>query len=125
MKIAKFDRKNLKDIRLQINSELEKMSKKLGIQFSIGNISFQEKSFTTKMSAVLAGDSAEAAKIEFEKNCWRAGVNKDMFGKVISYAGKSYKICGIKPRSWKRPILAERNGSQYKFAKDFAEKFTS
>ena len=124
-KIKKFDRKNLKQIRMQINTELEKMSKKLGIQFSIGNISFQEQSFTTKMTAVLAGNSEDAERIAFEKDCWRAGVDKDMFGKVINYGNKSYRICGIRPRSWKQPIIAERNGSKYKFAKEFAEKFSS
>jgi|GEM_PF-3635248 hypothetical protein len=50
-------------------------------------------------------DGKTVEQVEFERHASSFGLNADLFGKEIILKGKTYHISGIRPASWKRPII--------------------
>lgn len=111
----KFDRATLRMLRPDIEEALKGVGEKHGITFTFNNIRFSDDMFSTRLEARVGENSDDHAKADWDKNCWRFGLKPEDFGKTFSYAGTSYKIVGIKPRSRKFPVIAENlAGKKYK-----------
>lgn len=112
-KITQFNRTNLKAVNDEINDVLSKVLEKYGLSVKLGDISFDDNSFKTKLT-VSTGSKSDSLKRDFEKHAPKFGLKKSDFGKTINWSGEVFKIVGIKPRSTKYPLLAEKKGVVYK-----------
>jgi len=119
MKIESFTKSNLKSVRTEIETALNKVGEKLGISLSIGNISFNADQFTSKLTANSTTDKGEVNQKEWDRFCLFTSFDKDDFGKSFIQGGTTYTICGVKARSRKYPILAKNaSGTTYKFGEE-------
>ncbi len=118
MKITKFDKSNLEQVRAVINAALKTAMADLGLSSSIAKITYGERDFHCKLT-VVCGSETDAARREFEKFAPLMGIDVDAFGKVFMVNGQMFEAVGIKPRSPKYPIIGEdENGEKYKFSAD-------
>ena len=113
--IKTFNKSNLNQVRTDINSALKEVENKYGIKLDIGNISYNGSLFTTKLKAfATGGDDTNVGKIEWDRNCYKFGSKKGDFGRTIKFMGETFTVSGIKPRSSKYPVLADKGGKTYK-----------
>jgi hypothetical protein len=103
--ITKFDKANLKNIREDISAILSSYAKENGIEIKIGNISFNEGSFTTKMEAKVKGaKTKDDAVLDFMMAT--KGLNK------TSKCGKTLVAYNTRGKAY--PFIYEDAGKKYK-----------
>ena len=120
-KITQIDRTSARTIQTAFAQFLKTFGKDLGVVGSIGSGRYDPRSIRFKVELSLADTSGlvDKAKDDFEFYCSRFGLAKDDWGKRFLSRGSSYVICGIKPSSYKYPILGRSaRGTVYKFASD-------
>jgi len=66
MKIVNFDRKNLKEVRAAIDAALVTALADFGLTAKLGNISFLESEFSSKLTVSIGG-ADDAERNQFEK----------------------------------------------------------
>ncbi len=95
MKIESFNKNNLSEVRAQIQEKLNEL-KELGLIIELGNISYSDLTFTTKMTCALssAGNKYSA---EFMKKYMIHGMSKEHLGKTFMLNGQKHKFIGFKP----------------------------
>jgi len=107
-KLNSFNDSNLKEMRNEINSALENISKKYGVDFNLGNISFDLSSFKTKLECRISQiNGKKSEQIHFEKYCWKFNLDKSYFGKTFEYQKRKYKIIDCKERKGQYPIICK------------------
>lgn len=117
MKIQNFNKQNLPELRKEINEALLLVSQKYGVSFDLGNISFNDESFTSKLTCTLVNKVAEESgikvnakwKADFDKNAWMHGL-KDHFMKSFTMRNAEYVIVGMQPR---KPNIIAKKGEGY------------
>jgi len=121
-KITIMDRAAARTLQNAFNKFLKDFGEDLGIvATTTGGGRFDSRSLKVKVQLTLADTSVmvDAAKNDFEFYCSRFGLSKNDWGKPFLSRGKSYTICGIKPSSYKYPILGKSpKGTTYKFTAD-------
>jgi hypothetical protein len=123
-KIKMIDRSSAREIHTAFEKFLKNFGKDYGVVASCGNGRFDSRSIRFKVEIVVAGavdtsSLVDKAKTDFEFYASRFGLSKDDWGKRFLSRGKSYTICGIKPSSYKYPILGKSpRGAVYKFTAD-------
>ena len=117
-----FTRQNLRQVRADLILALSKVEIAHGITIEVGGIRFQPDSFRVRLEAKTSAtgntsiDKTDHAKKEFELYAPSFGIKPAVFGTTFSYRGKTYTVCGIKPRSFKFPVLATSDrGKMFKF----------
>lgn len=115
-KITKFDKSNLATVRADINALLAAYSKKSGIELNIGNISFSEGEFTTKLNAKLPNVKT-IDDVILESRVKALGL------KTTSKCGK--KLVGYNTRAKAYPFVFENNGKKYKCSTEQAKFYFS
>ena len=100
-----FTKDNLNDIRKELNDVLQRYGVTKDIDFQIGNITFENDSFRTTLKAFNVAGGIDSSQVEFDKWCYKFGVEKNWYGKDITFQGKQYRIAGIKPRARKYPVV--------------------
>ena len=114
--ITKFDKSNLKNIRADISALLSAYAKENGIEIKIGNISFDDGSFTTKMEAKVKGaKTKEDSALEFIMAS-RGFVKTSKCGKTL---------VGYNSRSKAYPFIFESAGKKYKCSEQGAVMYFS
>lgn len=122
--IKTFDKTNLKSVRAEIDTALASVGKKLGIALKIGNISYSEEAFHTKLEAFVvtkdaSGKSPAEVKMiqELKKYGFMFNVDESHLGKTFSSNGETFKFAGIKPSRPKYPVVGTsvRTGKSFKF----------
>ena len=120
--IKRFDKTNLKEMRGAINDALKVVSGNYNVELKIGNISYQETGFTTKLSVNLVLDGKVQTKEarDFERLAELAGCKFPM-GFGFESNGSKHIVSGFSSRSSKYPIIAKNldNEQTYKFKLDF------
>jgi len=121
----KFEKKDIGEIRKDIDNALKVVSKKHGITFKIGTIRFESANFRTKLECICNG-SVKAGngenliiRKEWDDNCWKWNLKPEDFGKEFTVAfGSTYKVCGCRPKSGRYPILGKniKTNKVYKFS---------
>jgi hypothetical protein len=117
-KIIKIDRFEVKKIRAALEKHLATFGTDLGIRASVGNGGFDSRSVYWKVEfSIIDGKSADSKdKSDFEYYAASFGLAKEDWGKPFINRGKTFRICGVAPRSWKFPILGKSpRGKVYKF----------
>jgi len=120
-KIKIMDRSTARVLQDTFNKFLKGFGKEHGIIISIGSGRFDSRSLKLKVELTVADVAGivDKAKADFEFYASRFGLSKDDWGKPFLSRGKSYTICGIKPSSYKYPILGKSaRGTTYKFTAD-------
>lgn len=106
MKVKSFDRTTLKLVRAKLNKALSKCGVKLGIDFTVGHISFRDHFCTVKVEATIKGASSKTADAYGSMRLLNSKLPK--LGTVVTLNGKSFKIIGGNPRASKNSIHLER-----------------
>lgn len=116
--IKQFNKVTVSQSRVAIERALASLKETHGISVSLGTISYDGKSFTTKLTAATLSDDGEA-KTTYEIN-WEAGnhfkfgLTKDDLGKRVSIYGEVFTIVGCKARRGKRGVIGRGvNGKLY------------
>ena len=106
----------------RILDEMFKNSKELAelnINLELGNGRYGNETGTFKLNVISMqnGKVVPKEEIDFKNECYRFGLEKEHLGQKFMCQGEEFEICGLKPRSYKRPILAKtKTGKTYKFA---------
>ena len=125
MKITSFTKPNLKSLRVDLNSALDKVAKEYGIEITTGNILFSGNNATIKVEASVIGENGTAMTKEatdFEMYAKLHGINAKV-GDTFTHGGKVYTIEGWKSRARKTPIVVGNGGNSYKVSIDLLKSF--
>ena len=115
-----FTRTELNSFRTDFASAVAKLEKQYKVEIGIGNISYTDQSFTSKLkvtkTVTSTGKRISGAEVEFGNFCKRFGLEPKDFKKKFSYNGSQFELTGFKPRSPKFPIIATKisDGGSYK-----------
>jgi hypothetical protein len=112
MKTQQFTAATCKETRTYLEEKFNEIFEETGIKFSIGNIKFDNDSFTTTLQATIGGDDN---KKEWDKHCYKFGLQKEWFGETFTLGNKTYEICGIKKYASDRSVVASYEGKKYLF----------
>lgn len=112
MDIKKITPAVCKKIRNQINEDLAALGKEYGLTIHAGNASYDANAVTFKVECALEGFDRD--KEDFDQTHFLFDLPKDAYGKEFTFGGRKYTLVGLKPNRPKFPILAARDGSNYK-----------
>lgn len=69
-----------------------------------------------KEAAQVFAAVADAARQEWDLQCWRFNLKPEQFGTTFMHRNERFTVIGIKPRSKTYPVLGRNdNGKVYKF----------
>ena len=122
MIIKSFDRNSCKVLSENMMKELEKVAKKYGVHVERGRGTFTGPNFDIKVKFSTVSDGAVQTKErqDYERFHASCGLPGDLLDGQFVYNNKVYTVIGLKPRSKKYPVLAEReDGKVFKFGANF------
>lgn len=113
----KMDSMNLKKFQKDFAEAVETLEKEYDIKMTLGNISYSQDSFHTKLECVNVS-SLKSPKEEFANNCiYTFGLIKpEMYNREFTAAdNKKYRLTGINPKARKNfcIITSVANGTEY------------
>ena len=116
MTIKTLDKQTLKVIREKMNEALAVLEE-IGIHTNVTNISYQDQNATVKVEISVMGENGEiVSKEALDYERYRDMYELPELGTTFQNRGQTYTITGLKPRSHKYPVLAERaDGKTFKF----------
>jgi hypothetical protein len=132
----KFDKSNLKLIRLSIEEALATVELNHGIKLSLGSITYTDEAFSGKLKAFIANpktaprlsDPKAAQKLEYANNVrkhgWKMGISEADLGKIVTMRNRGeVEFVGCKDRDSKMPLIFEdENGQLIRAAKSYLPK---
>ena len=124
-----FTKQNLSTIRSKLSIKMAEFEKETGVRISLGNISYQNDSFTSKISAKLVNGKSESdiQRDEFEKNCMLYGFTKLDYKKTAMLQGRNFELVGFKPRARKNNAIMKCVSTGKQFVtnvSEFKKQFT-
>lgn len=127
--IKSFDKSNLRILRKDIDSALATIAKKHGISLAIGNISYTDNEFTTKLTCLTIGKNApkdaDPRLLKYANNVrkhgWKMGVSEADLGKVVKLGDRGMcEFVGCKDRDSNRPLIfQDENGDLIRASKSY------
>jgi len=122
-----MDRKKCKEIREILEANVfEALEEKFNVRVTVGAARFDDANVTFKIEfadVTEDGEVRDTKSENFKRECYRFGLEPDDLGSSFLFRGEMYKIVGLKPRSYKYPVLAERSdGRSFKFAADLVKR---
>ena len=109
--LTSFNKSNLADVRSAINTSLNDVADHFGITLEIGNISFQDNRFSTKLKANIVSEDGVVQTREREDFTRYAqslcDLDPDWLDKSYTSQGLTYKITGLKTKASKNKIMLE------------------
>lgn len=113
-----FTRKDVANLRDELQKELDKFAESRGIKITFGNATYNDTAIHFKVDIVGAGEDNERERwVEHSKYL---GLYADDYGKEIMLNGDLYKVVGIKPKARKNCIVIEQmsNKKRYVISRD-------
>jgi len=108
-KIKEFNRSECKRLDEAIQKELDKLENRFGVKLTRRNGSFGPSSYTFKIEAAVVSENGEVmSKMAQDFNHYAISFGlkpTDLFATFTSQ-GRTFKITGMKPQSYKFPIIA-------------------
>lgn len=112
-----MNRDEVKKMRVELDKVLGELAAKHGMTVKIGSISFSDSGmrprveFTKKDAA-----TGEARDANWDRQCYRYGLDKEDLGKHIQYRGEEYKLVGMTSRYSSCPIVIQhvKTGTKYR-----------
>jgi hypothetical protein len=117
MKVKSFDRPTARVVGNAIESAVQGVAKEFGIIIQRVSGRYDEKLYTLKLEcAVMSnGQPTSRAAEDFKRWATLYGLKPSDLHKQIVFLGEHYKVVGLKPKSRRYPILAERaDGKRFK-----------
>ena len=122
MTISQFDKTTLSAIRTATAEALKTVEEKFGIKMQLGNISFNEKSFTSKITATVndstTGESVSPDFITLQKYSHLYLPSTFDINKTYKHPRLGdVKVVGLNTRRHQYPFIIKQlsSGKQYKF----------
>lgn len=111
--MKKFDRKNLKVLRKDLDKVIAEVLSKHGLTHKIGSIRYGAEDFSCKLS-VNMGNSDDIAEREF-KRTYKYPLKNTDFGAEFNISGVTYVIVGILPKARKSTIICTtKSGGRFR-----------
>lgn len=108
-------RQNLRGFRNTFENAVKSMEAHYGVKLELGNITFTENQFTTKLTVTNVGDtSTSLEEVKFGTLCTKYGFNKSDYNRTLVVNGKRFKLVGFKPRATSYPCIVENQNGRYK-----------
>src|SRR5271157_6018674 len=115
--IKEFDKNNLTTLRNDFDAAMRQLAQKHGVRIRLKTLRYDSLKANGTVEFVAIGDASTAAdpqaaqlaiyKAEFAKYAASFGLKPEQYGATIKSGRDTYKLVGLKPRSPKRPILAQ------------------
>ena len=113
-----FDRPTFRTLLDALQSALNAVGKKLGVQITVGRASYTETLATIKLEAgILGADGVAESGMEadFKRLAVCFGLQPTDLQRSFTEGTTTWKIIGLKPRSRQYPVIgANQNGKRYK-----------
>lgn len=106
--MKEFTKRFLSDLDKEIQTALNEVAKRNGVQIKIGGGSFTPTQCDTKIKIIMLDESGSTdanSRIKFERSARKFGYDPNDFGKTVEYAGYKIRISGVASRSRKNPII--------------------
>lgn len=114
-RMERINSKNIDIVRDSMKAALSSVEARYGVTIKLGNTSYDDTHFTTKMT-VSVGDGSEYEQKIWDTNARLFGLPKDWLNKeFINDSGIGCKITGINPKAYKMPVKYEEVLSGKKF----------
>ena len=109
----------LEEFRKDIQEQLQIVELKHGCKIKMGNITYGEFNFTSKIEVEVPNsdgiiETKEAR--DYKTHCFLFDLDPEWLGQNFSHQGKEWKVVGLKTRARKMPVEVEgEDGQLYKF----------
>lgn len=124
-KIEKFDRPTIRKILEECGEALEAVAEKHGLKLERKHCTYSSEELPVAFKFITVqldtnGNAMDSRAKDFIRYASLYGLSESDFLAEFSRRGKTYRICGFKPRARKYPVLAEcvQDGKTYKFPVD-------
>lgn len=109
-----FTKSNFDDLRKDFANDLKKLEKKYSLNINLGNITYKESSFTSKVTfSKSTGNAKKDEKVAFLESCESKTVPASWYGKTFTMKGKKYKVVGINNKARKNCIIVKSGEQKY------------
>lgn len=112
-----INKENLKKFRQDFNEFIKDFAEKNNCSIRLGNISFEEHSFTAKLEVESNSVSKEErGRADFERACSLFGFEKDDYYQIFKdRKGREYRLVGFNLRASKNTIRIKdvKTGDEY------------
>jgi hypothetical protein len=111
--VGPIDRQLATYLSEQVEKVLQPLADELGVRIQRARGVFEPYKLTMKLEIMLPG----AERAEFERECAFFGVPKEVWGRLLTYKGKTYQVVGLMPRRQKPLVLRQTlTDKRYLFA---------
>lgn len=121
MALTQFDKSTVRQIVDDCEAALQTVAEKYGITLSRKNCSYYPNEMPVPFKLTITqtdttGNEIDPMAQDFITHCHSFGLTPEDLGREFSqFGGNTFKICGIKPKSYKYPIIAEKVGTNKRF----------
>ena len=109
-----FTKSGLKTIRASLNKAFREVEEAHGIKLNIGNISFDDTTFRTKLEASIVNEKGiveDRERTDFTKYATMFDLNPEWLDKEIVLNGRTFTITGLNTKASKNNIrIQAENG---------------
>ena len=113
-KITQFNRLQLRTLRDELQTELNALGARLGLNISAGNISYEQNACTIQVKAKINGKLTRNQQ-SISMHASLLGLNNLKYGSILKSRSGRVRLVDYKPRSPKYPwILELQNGNRIK-----------
>jgi len=106
--MMKFDKSNVEAVRREVMDAVKMVLAKRGIDpaYMGGRYSAEKFSLKIDLNIMAESTTGEAMPASFPKDAARVGIPSNCFGKEFDLRGIRYRVCGVKTRNRKYPVIA-------------------
>lgn len=129
--IKSFDKSNLKQLRVDMESALLAVAQKHNIKIQVGSARFTETNTTFKVELSTKSTDGQVntrSVSDFKELCASYGLKPEHLGQTFTYAGERFRLDGMAgARSIKYVFLATklRDGKQYRVPESYVRELQS
>ena len=115
--MERFTKGNLKVIRVAIDTALREVEEAHGIKLNMGNISFDETTFRTKLEASVINERGivqDRERTDFTQYATMYDLNPEWLDKEIVFGDDTFTVTGLNTKASKNVVRIEKaNGKIY------------
>ena len=118
----------LKSFRTDFTVAVSALEKRFGVKIELGNISYNQTSFTTRLTCTNLAENGEKAGNAEMFNMYKTlyGLKANLGDSYKDYKGLTYTIMDINPRRTKYPLVVKcSDGKRYKVSVDMVNMYMS
>ena len=109
MKIAGLDRANATRLHNDLNILLKKFAADNGLTLKPTSAKFGSFDFNKKITLKINSTAAATTdrmndKLKFQMYSGKYNYDSNLFNQIVNIAGTSYRVDGVNPRSYRKPI---------------------